>query len=85
MANNLFEGEFPECFGNRESLIAMNLHNNRFSGNFPSFVQNCTGLEILDLAHNNFYGRLPSYMDRKLKEFEFFTATSQFVLWEHSE
>ncbi|CAN6381518.1 unnamed protein product [Urochloa humidicola] len=58
LSDNLFDGELPQCFGNR-AILYLDLSNNSFSGRIPSSMQNCTELHVLDLSRNMFDGRLP--------------------------
>ncbi|CAL4992509.1 unnamed protein product [Urochloa decumbens] len=60
LSDNLFEGELPQCFGNR-ALLYLDLSNNSFSGTIPSSMQNCMELHVLDLSRNMFDGRLPEW------------------------
>lgn len=61
LANNLLEGELPQCFRPKDMVFLL-LSNNRFSGKFPPFLENCINLSFLDLARNRFSGTLPMWI-----------------------
>lgn len=60
LANNTFEGDFPNVFGEFSSLEFFDIGNNQFTGPFPDTIfASPENLRIVYVRLNNFSGSLP--------------------------
>ncbi|XP_060675770.1 receptor-like protein 7 [Ziziphus jujuba] len=70
LADNRFDGEISDLFGNLKALHSLNLSNNRLTGCIPSSLGNLSELESLDLSQNN----LSCYIPQELKQLGFLSS-----------
>ncbi|CAN1120335.1 Receptor-like protein 56 [Linum perenne] len=59
LANNNFNGEIPEEFGNLTTIKLLNLSCNDLTGSIPSTFSSLKQMESLDLSYNNLTGSIP--------------------------
>uniref|UniRef100_A0A7N0TSN6 non-specific serine/threonine protein kinase n=1 Tax=Kalanchoe fedtschenkoi TaxID=63787 RepID=A0A7N0TSN6_KALFE len=58
--HNSFEGQFPNVFGTRKNLNAIDASFNNFSGEIPAQLGESSGLEYLIMGGNSFNGTIPA-------------------------
>lgn len=80
LANNTFDGDFPNVFSGFGNLEFFDITNNGFTGNFPdSIFDSPESLEIVYVRGNNLSGELPASYATAPRMRDFFVNGNAFT------
>jgi len=80
LANNTFNGDFPNVFTGFSSLEFFDINNNSFTGGFPdSIFDSPESLTIVYVRDNNFSGELPASYGTATQMRDFYVSGNDFT------